>query len=86
MEANLDVLNQARKAGEILEMYVIPGQNRVVSIQESASAEKMAEQFNLAPASALVNFEIYPLADMDVWAKSFMEHLKMAEKMGSSSR
>jgi predicted nucleotidyltransferase component of viral defense system len=80
MEATWDIVNQARKSGGILEMYVIPGQNRVVSIQEMVNAEKMAEHFNKTPASALVDFEIYPLADMDAWTKSFSEALKSAEK------
>jgi muconolactone delta-isomerase len=79
-EENLDIINQARKSGGILEMYVIPGQNRFVSIQEVASAEEMAEHMNMTPLAGHVNIEIHPLAEWDAWAKSFMEYLKAAEK------
>ena len=74
------IINQARKSGDILEMYVIPGEGRGVSIQEETSAEAMAEKMNRTPMMGLMHFEIHPLADWDAWAKSFMEYLKKAEK------
>ena len=81
MEETLDMMEQAMKpGGGILEAYVIPGQNRAVSIQEEASAETMAEHMNSVPMSGLMHFEIYPLAEWDAWTRSFMEYMKKAEK------
>ncbi len=81
LEATVDVLKQDMKAGKILEFYIIPGQNRGVSIQERKSAEELMQAFSATPIAAFANFEIYPLADFNEAMKTMIESLKAAEKI-----
>ena len=85
-ELSADALNRDMKAGKILAFYAIPGQNRGISIHERGSAEELVEHFKSTPIATLVDFEVYPLADMEVWAKAFMETLELAEKMMPSPK
>ncbi len=84
MEASLEDLQREMKAGRILEFYAIPGQNRGVSIQKWDTAEEMVHHFKATPIATFCNFEFYPLADMEVWAKDFMETVESAEKIMAS--
>jgi muconolactone delta-isomerase len=81
LEAGHAVLNQQKKAGKVLESYYIPGWRRVVAIRESKSAEELDKDISEMPCSALLNLEVYPLADYDESLKIILEGLKAAEKM-----
>ena len=81
MEASLDGLNQHKKAGKILEMYLIPGWNRLVIIGETKSVEEIVQNISEPPGSGLYNIEVYPLADLDESRKILLESVKAAEKI-----
>ena len=80
-EANMELVNQARKAGKIREIYWIPGWNRGVSIEDKKSAEEVVQTLSGSPMFAFLNFEVYPLADFDESRKVLLESVKAAEKM-----
>jgi muconolactone delta-isomerase len=80
-EATIALSNQQKKAGKILELYFIPGWNRVVAIRESKSAEELNQNIDELPLSSFMNYEVYPLADYNESAKTILEGLKAAEKM-----
>jgi hypothetical protein len=80
-EASIAVMNQQKKAGKIVEFYWIPGTSRSVVIREAKSAEEIVKDMSEVFATALANFEIYPLADFNESQKILLEMLKAAEKM-----
>lgn len=63
IEANDVKFDEAVKAGEILEVYGIPGWNRNVTIRQYDSVEALNKHFENAPAYPYVNFEVYPIFD-----------------------
>lgn len=85
IEANLEYVNQARKAGKILEWYHIPGWGRFVSIEEHKSAEEIGQNLGRSPMAAFINFEVYPLADADESMKIMLESIKAAEQRAAGT-
>ena len=81
MEATLDLMNQEKKAGKVLEYYFIPGWERVIAINEVKSAEEINQRLTDLPVGAFLDFEVYPLADAFGAMKTYIEALKTAEKM-----
>jgi muconolactone delta-isomerase len=81
LEATMVEMNQQKKAGKILDMYLIPGWNRVVVISEAKSAEEEYQNINRTPIISFYNIELYPLADINEATKVAIESLKAAEKM-----
>jgi muconolactone delta-isomerase len=81
MEATSDLMKQETKAGRILEYYFIPGWDRVVAINEVKSAEEIVQRISALPVGGFLDFEVYPLADAFEAMKTYIESLKMAEKM-----
>jgi muconolactone delta-isomerase len=81
MEATLDLMNQNKKAGKILEMYYIAGWNRSIVIGEQKSAEELVQAMSTLPVGGFMDFETYPLADFDESMKATIESMKAAEKM-----
>ena len=63
MEATLDLMNQRKKTGEVLEMYFMAGCGRSMVITEAKSAEEIVQRQSALPISGLMDFETYPLAD-----------------------
>ena len=64
IENNMKRVKQAAKDGKILEIYLIPGWNKTVSIEEHDNAQEILDA--VSPMLEYVNFEIYPLADFDL--------------------
>jgi len=81
LEASMAVMNQRKKEGKILEFYSLAGWNRVVVISESKSAEEIVQSLVETPITAFYSMEVYPLADLNESAKTYIESLKAAEKM-----
>jgi muconolactone delta-isomerase len=81
MEATSDVMKQEAKTGKVLEYYFIPGWDRVVAISEVKSAEEIVQLLSALPVGGFLDFEVYPLADAFEAMKTYIESLKMAEKM-----
>jgi len=52
---------KAVKAGQILEVYAVPGWNRYVTIEEYESIEELYNHFNNDPSYPFGKFEVYPL-------------------------
>ena len=75
-DETLNTMEQYRKAGTILEMYFIPGWNKVVSIEDHKSADTLLQILSGHPFGNYMNFEVYPLEDfsdelLKVLAKMF---------------
>jgi len=81
MEATLDLMNQEKKAGRILEMYFLAGSGRSMVISEVKSAEEIVQRQSTLPISGFMDFETYPLADFNESMKTYIESMKAAEKM-----
>jgi muconolactone delta-isomerase len=81
MEATLDLMNQRKKAGEVLEMYFMAGSGRSMAITEAKSAEEIVQSITELPVSGFMDFETYPLADFNESMKAHIEGLKAAEQM-----
>jgi muconolactone delta-isomerase len=81
LEATEEVMKQEKKAGKVLEYYVIAGWGRVAVISEVKSAEEMVQLISGLPMQPLLEFESYPLADAFESHKTYIENLKKAEKM-----
>jgi muconolactone delta-isomerase len=81
MEASIPVMNQQKKAGKIVEFYWVPAAMRSVVIRERNRAEEILQDMSEVPQAALMNVEIYPLADFNESMKIMLESLKAAEKM-----
>lgn len=81
MEATITYMNEGKKRGEFLEYYFIPGWNRSVVISENRNAEELVGKISGLPVGSFLDFEVYPLADPNESMKTFIESLKMAEKM-----
>jgi muconolactone delta-isomerase len=81
MEATVDVMNQEKKAGEVLEYYFIPGWDRMIAISEVKSAEEIVQLLSDLPVGGFLDFEVYPLADAFESMKTYIESMKAVEKM-----
>jgi muconolactone delta-isomerase len=81
MEATLNLMNQRKKAGEVLEMYFMAGSGRSMAITENKSAEEIVQSITELPVSGFMDFETYPLADFNESMKAHIKGLKAAEKM-----
>jgi len=81
MEATLDLMNQNKKAGKILEMYFMAGSGRSMVIGESKSAEELVQVISTLPVGGFMDFETYPLADFNESMKAHIESMKAAEKI-----
>jgi len=81
MEASVPVMNQQKKAGKVVEFYWAPGVNCSVVIRECKSAEDVLRDMNEVPQAALLDFDIYPLADFNESVKIMLEGFKAREKM-----
>ena len=81
MGVSLDHINQARKEGKILEIYVMPGWGRSMSIEEHDSAEELNRNLGISPIAPFINFEVYPLADFDAGIEVWQERSKAMEKL-----
>jgi muconolactone delta-isomerase len=84
MEATVDVMNQEKKAGVILEAYFMAGSGRSMVISEAKSAEEIVQNITALPTQGFMDFETYPLADFNKSLKAYIESLKAAEKMFSA--
>jgi len=80
MEATLDLMNQRKKAGEVLEMYFMAGSGRSMAITEGKSAEEIVQRISELPIGGFMDFETYPLADFNESMKAYIEAYKAAEK------
>jgi muconolactone delta-isomerase len=81
MEATAAYMEQAKKDGQVLEYYFIPGWDRSVVIHESDSAEAIVQALTGLPVGGFLDIEVYPLADPFESMKAYIEALKEAEKM-----
>jgi muconolactone delta-isomerase len=81
LEATLDLMNQNKKAGKILEMYYMAGSGRSMVIGEQKSAEELVQAISTLPIGGFMDFETYPLADFNESMKATIESMKAAEKM-----
>ena len=84
-EAGVAVINKQKKEGKVQEAYWIPGVGTTVIIGEANTAEELVKNFNEAPISAYMSFEIFPLADFNESMKIIIERLKAAEKLFPSA-
>lgn len=80
MEMSMASMSQLKKAGKILESYISASACTVVMLEYNNVEEWVKDQLSI-PLLTYYNQEIYPLADMEKSMKSFVEALKMAEKM-----
>jgi muconolactone delta-isomerase len=80
MEATVAWINQQKKAGKVLEIYVIPD-GRTAGISEHPSAEEVTQTLAGVPMGGFLNFEVYPLADFAQSMKAYIESAKAAEQM-----
>ena len=81
MEATFDLMNQEMKAGRILEAYFMAGSGRSMVIAEVKSAEEIVKNISGLPIGGFMDFETYPLADLNESMKTWIEAYKAAEKM-----
>jgi len=76
LEASVDYINQEKEAGKILEFYFLVGWNRVMSITEHSSAQALYQHLNSFPVGAYMNYETYPLADLNEAVNIMLERYK----------
>jgi muconolactone delta-isomerase len=81
LEATLAYQKQQKKARKLLENYYVPGWGRSIAITENDSAEEFLEMLSGNPVYGLMDFEVYPLADMSESNKILVDSVKKAAKM-----
>jgi muconolactone delta-isomerase len=81
LEASLEVMKQEKKEGKVLEYYFIPGWDRVLAINEIGSADEILKRLSALPIGVFLDFEVYPLGDAFEAMRTYIESLKIAEKM-----
>jgi len=81
LEAAAAWIEQQKKAGTLVEINAITGWGHNMSICEHKSPEEFMQVLNTMPIGALMDMEIYPLADFNISIKSAIEAMKAAEKM-----
>jgi hypothetical protein len=79
LEASVNYIKQEKKAGRILEFYFLVGWNRVASISELSSAQAVYQHLNSSPIGTYMNYETYPLADLDEAVNIMLERYKLRE-------
>lgn len=79
LEATLAWADGQVKAGKILEMYAIPEGGTVV-ICEHPSIEDLAQTLASIPMGGLMNFQVYPLADLNTTMQAYLASFKAAEQ------
>jgi len=80
LEVSVAVMEQQKKAGQILDFYYSPT-GCSVAILENKNAEEWVKDQASIPILSYMNFEVYPLSDGFTAMKTFIESMKAAEKM-----
>ncbi len=78
-EETVDWMNQQKKKGTLIDSWAVPGES-TIAICEHSSVEDLAQTISSMPLQGFLNFEIYPLCDINVFMKSQIEYMKHAEK------
>ena len=84
MEATSAWMDEQKKKGKVLEAYLSPGGTCIV-ISEEASAEEIVQDQAAIPMGGLMDFKVYPLADMKKSMQAYIAACKQAVKMFPSA-
>ena len=84
MEATLAWTNEHKKAGYILEVYMM-GAGEPLVICEHPTIEDYYQTIATIPIGGFCDMKVYPLADFDVSMNAYIEAMKQAEKMFPST-
>ncbi len=81
IEATAADTKKQKQAGKVLEAFYIPGVGKTIVISEQDSAADLAKSLFSVPAFAFMDFESYPVMDMEEAMTMLVDTMKAMEKV-----